>query len=199
MITPRPYISFSQMTTFEMSPEKYADRYLYNKKQRVSRNMAYGSLLAEGLENEEATGDPLLDLVMSKIPKFELMDIGFEAPLKDGKETITLLAKPDTAKKDYSAFKEYKTSVRPWTQKMADDSGQVTFYATAMWLLTGKIPQDIELVCVPVAYQSDGSLAPTGEVLRLPTERSMLDIIKMTKRIKHAWKGIKELCESELL
>lgn len=199
MLTPRPYLSFSQMTLFEMSPEKYADRYLYNKPQRTTRNMAYGSLMAEGLENEEATGDPLLDIMMAKIPKFELMDKPLEVKLPFEKGHITLLAKPDTSKADYTAFKEYKTSVRKWTQKMADDSGQITFYATAMWLHTKKIPEDIELVNVPVEYLEDGSLQPTGELVIFKTQRSMVDIIKMITRMKKAWIGINKLCEKELL
>ncbi len=199
MLTPRPYLSFSQMTLFEMSPQKYADQYLYQKKQRITRNMAYGSMLADVLENDEATGDAILDMMMIKIPKFELMDIAFEVDLKEGKKVLRLLAKPDTAKADYSAFKEYKTSTRAWTQKMADDSGQITFYATCMWLKTGKIPQDIELVNVPVKYNGDGSLTPTGEMIRLPTKRTMVDIIKMCSRMKKAWAGINKLCESELL
>lgn len=199
MNTPRPYLSFSQMTTFEMSPEKYADQYLYGKKQRITRNMAYGSLMADGLESEEATGDPLLDLMMARIPKFEVMDKSFEVDLPNGKTAIKLLAKPDTTKADYTAFKEYKTSVRKWTQKMVDDSGQITFYATAMWLKTGKIPVDIELVDVQVTYLQDGALQPTGDIWRFPTKRSMIDIIKMTGRMKKAWAGIQKLCEKELL
>lgn len=199
MLTPRPYLSFSQMTMFEMSPERYAEHYIYDQEQRVSKNMHYGSRMAEGLELDEATGDPLLDLMMSRIPKFELMDIAFEAELKDGKEVITILAKPDTCKADYSAFKEYKTSTRKWTQKMADDSGQVSFYATAAWLKTGKIPSDIELVNVPVEYDENGALTPTGELVRLPTKRTMTDIIKMTTRMRNAWHGIKALSEKELL
>lgn len=187
------------MTTFEMSPQKYADQYLFGMKQRISRNMAYGSLMADGLEDGEASGDPFLDLMMARIPKFELMDIAFEADLKDGKKTIRILAKPDTATADYTAFKEYKTSVRKWTQKMADESGQITFYATTVWLKFGFIPQDIELVNVQVAYEADGSLRPTGELWRYPTKRTMVDIIKMTARMKRAWHGIQELCQKELL
>src|SRR3990167_4964015 len=148
MITPRPYISFSQMVLFERSPELYAEQYLYGKKQRISRNMHYGSLMAEGLDNGEATGDPLLDLMMARLPKYELMDKPLEADLQDKKETIRILAKPDSAKADYTAFLEYKTSTRFWTQKMADDSAQITFYATTIWLAKGFIPQDIELVNV---------------------------------------------------
>lgn len=186
------------MTTFEMSPEKYAEKYIYEKQERTSRNMAYGSLMAKGLEDDLATGDPALDMMMARLPKFELMDKPLEADLKDGKEVIHLLAKPDSAKKDYTAFLEYKTSVRDWTQKMADDSGQITFYATTIWLKTGSIPQDIELVDVRVKYDEEGRLTPTGDILRFPTKRTMVDIIKMVSRMKRAWAGIKKLCEEEM-
>jgi len=206
------------MTLFEMSPEKYLEKYVYGKRERISRNMSYGSQMAKGLEAEEATGDPLLDLVMARLPKFELMDKPIEAilPVRGGltacinaaesettsgkePEVIHLLAKPDTAKADYTAFKEYKTSVRKWTQKMADDSGQITFYATTIWLAKGFIPQDIELVDAVVEYDPDGRLRPTGDIWRFQTKRTMVDIIKMTGRMKKAWAGIKELCKNELL
>lgn len=199
MITPRPYLSFSQMMLFEQSPERYAEQYLYGKKQRLSRNIVYGSMLAKGLEDEEATGDPLLDLVMARLPKFELMDKPLMTELRNGKEVINILAKPDTCKADYSAFKEYKTSVRKWTQKMVDESGQIGFYATAMWLKTGKIPQDIELVCAETAYGQDGTLSVTGDIWHCQTKRTMTDVIKMTGRMRAAWAGINKLCEKELL
>lgn len=199
MMTPRPYLSFSQMTLFEMNPRKYVDQYIYKNKQRISRNMAYGTVMADALENDELSGDPALDLMMMKIPKFELRDKAFEVDLPEGKKTIRILCKPDTMKADMTAFKEYKSSTRAWTQKMADNSGQITFYATGMWLKTYKIPQDIELVCVVVKYNEDGSLTPTGELVRYRTHRTLVDIIKMTGRMKRAWSGINKLCESELL
>ena len=179
--------------------------------------MQYGSMMADGLEKDEMTGDPILDLMMSRIPKFDIMDKPVEARngvrtlferdkkyyhipvLPNGKESIPIMAIPDTAKADGTAFKEYKTSVRRWSQKMADDSGQIGFYATAIWLKTGQIPADIELVNVVVDYAADGSLVPTGELIRLKTKRDMSDIIKMTKRMRDAWIGIKKLCEQELL
>lgn len=218
-MTPRAYLSFSQMTLFERSPELYAEQYLYGKKQRISRNIRLGSDVADSLQNGEDTGDPLLDFIISRLPKFELMDMAVEDPsgvwitfkrnnkevracvpvLKDKKFSIPILALPDTAKSDYTAFKEYKTSVRKWTQKMVDDSGQITFYATAVWLAKKIVPEDIELVCAETAYNPDGSLSPTGEMWRYPTRRSMVDVIRMTGRMKKAWVGINKLCESELL
>lgn len=209
------------MTVFERSPEAYAEQYLHGKRMRITRNIAYGSKMAEGLENDEATGDPLLDLVMARLPKYELRDkiieckngvaVEYRDPntgiithpiipaLDNGKERIPLLAKPDTAKSDYSAFREYKSSTRKWTQKMVDDSGQIGFYATAIWLATGKIPETIHLDDVQTAYDPDGRLYPTGNIWTFPTKRTMMDVIKMTKRIRNAWKGIKQLCEDELL
>ena len=205
------------MTTFEMSPEKWAEKYIYNKKERISRNMKYGSMLAEGLENDEANGDPLLDLMAAKLPKYDLADKVIESDsgveitnphdgkkyvvpfLQDGKEKIPLVAKPDTASHDYMKFAEYKTSVKPWSQSMADQSGQIGFYATTIWLKTGKIPLEIELVNIETAYNPDGSLTVTGKMFRFPTKRTMADIIKMTKRMRNAWHGIEKLCEKELL
>lgn len=186
------------MSLFERSPEEYAAKYLWGRKERISRNMAWGSQLAKALENEESSGDPLLDVVMARLPKFELMDKPLEAKLPDPKGWIPILAKPDTCKADYSAFKEYKTSTRKWTQKMADDSGQISFYATAIWLKTKKIPQDIELICAGTRYESGGQMTVTGEMWRFPTKRTLADCLKMTKRMRNAWHGIVALCEKEL-
>ena len=199
MITPRPYISFSSMALFEKSPEQWADIYLRDYPQYTNVNMLYGSLMANSLEKNELSGDPALDLMIENIPKFELIDKPIEANLKNGKDIIIVLAKPDTAKADYTAFKEYKTSLKKYTQKMADDSGQITFYATTIWLKTNKIPQDIELVNVQVKYTENGELTPTGELIRIPTTRTMVDIIKMIARIRKNWTLIQQFCEKELL
>ena len=199
MITPRPYLSYSQLVLFEKSKEAYAEKYLFGGKERITRNMAYGSAMAEGLEHDESTGDPYLDAMMVQLPKYELMDKPLMAELKDGKTSIPLLAKPDSAKADYTAFYEYKTSVRPWTQRMADKSDQITFYSAVILLKTALLPIDIELVDVCLVYDTNSRLMPTGEIVRLPTKRTMVDILKMYTRIRKAWKGIKELCENQLI
>lgn len=210
-------MSFSSMSLFEMSREKWANQYLFGKKQRISRNMAYGSMLASGMEHDKLSGDPILDLMMVKLPRYDLADKivedknGVEVLYKhdgktykvpymtDKKEKIPLLAKPDTMSFDGLKFAEYKTSVRNWTQKMVDESGQLTFYATAIWLKTKKIPHDIKLINVVVNYGEGGALSPTGEILTFETKRTMTDILKMTARIRRNWKEIKKFCEEELI
>ena len=66
-------------------------------------------------------------------------------------------------------------------------------------LKTNKIPQDIELVNVQVKYTENGELTPTGELIRIPTIRTMIDIIKMITRIRKNWTLIQQFCEKELL
>ena len=58
--------------------------------------------------------------------------------LKNGKELIPILARPDSIKDDMAGFKEYKTGQTAWNKKKVDELGQITFYATAIWLKTGK-------------------------------------------------------------
>lgn len=191
------------MDLLEKNPEKWKQVYLYNEKMRVNRGMAFGRTMAEGLEHGEATGDIVLDLLMERLPKFEIMDKPIEAVLKDGKRPIPLLAKPDTMKADMTAFKEYKTGQTKWTRRQVDESGQVTFYATVMFLIKGKIPHDIELVHVETAKEDNGPLdakiGATGAIHRHPTKRTMSQVLNMMVRMKKAWREIERLTAEELL
>lgn len=198
MITPRPYLSWSSMNLFESNLESWKRVYLYGERLPVNRGMALGRQMAEGLEHDEATGDPLLDLVMVSLPKFDVMDQPLETILKDGKNSVPILIKPDTMKSDMTAFKEYKTGQAPWTKKQVDESGQITFYATGIYLKTGKIPQDIELVHVQTAKVDGERLGVTGDIHRHPTKRTMTDILKMMVRMKKAWQGIQKVTTEEL-
>lgn len=196
-MTPRPYLSWTQMSLLEASPSRYVEVYLGGAKIPINRGMALGKMMADGLENDEATGDPILDMVISTLPKFELMDKEVRATLKVGKETVPLLAKPDTAKATYDAFKEYKTGpAGSWSQKKVDQSGQVTFYATTLYILTKKIPSDIELVhAITQIEEGTGRVFATGEIKRYQTARHMTEILSMMTRMRKAWAQIKDLTE----
>ena len=203
MITPRPYLSWSSMTLFENNLETWKRVYLYGERMKVNRGMAFGRTMAEGLEFGEVTGDPVLDLLIEQIPKFEIMDQPIEAVLKDGKNKIPLLAKPDTMKADLTAFKEYKTGQDSWTRKKADEWGQITFYATVLFILKGKIPSDIELIHIPTRKcdknQPDSKLEATGEIIRFKTQRSMGQVLNMMVRMRKAWIWIQRVTAEEIL
>lgn len=223
-MTPKPYISWSSINTLgDFSPAKVAkwkEIYLYDKKMNF-KGMELGKKMATGLEDDEATGDMVLDAVMADIPKFEIMDKVLEDPngeeieyfdyktkeyvtakvpfIKDGKNRIPILVKMDSSKIDGTAFKEYKTAKEHWTRKQVDESGQITFYAMGLFIKTGKIPNDIELVEIETKTRLDGKMECTGAITRHPTVRTMGQILNMMVRVKKSWSMINKICEEELL
>lgn len=198
MLHPRDYLSWSQLTLWERSPKTYEARYFRGEK-FTSRAMAFGKTMADALENEDETGDAVLDLVISKLPKLELMDKEFSAEIPGNDFVVPIVFRPDTAKKDLSAFKEYKTGVDKWDKKKVRENGQITFYAMGAWLLKKKIPTDLELVHALTRMDEAGRPEATGDVFRHPTERTMQDILLMIKRCRKAWQEIGEAYTSAAL
>lgn len=192
------------MSLFEANPETWKRVYLYGERLPVNRGMAFGRMLAEGLERDEATGDPVLDLVAVELPKYELMDIPLETVLGKGKNAVPILIKPDSMKKDGSAFIEYKTGQSRYTKKQVDEHGQITFYATGLYLEFGRIPSKIDLVHVETRKEGfegvlGGKIVATGAINVHPTTRDMRQVLKMMARMRSAWEGIKRLTAEEIL
>lgn len=224
-MTPRPYLSWSSMDQLERSEERWRAIYLRGEKTRTNRGMDFGKKMADGLEDGEATGNPLLDLMIENLPKLELMDQVIEdkekgvevdyfdnrkkewtkkivPAIRDRGRVIPILAKPDTMNEECSAFKEYKTSQEPWTQKRVDECGQLDFYATAAYLKNGRIPGGVELDNVLTAKQGsmapDGKIGATGAILRFQRKVTMVQVLRMMSRMIRAWERMEKLTE-ELL
>lgn len=198
MLTPRPHLSWSQLNLFETSPDQYREIYLNGKQIPINRGMALGKEVADALESNEETGDIIKDLVIAQLPKMDWMDYEFKAVVSIGDIEIPLLSKFDSVNKEMTALYEYKTGSTPWNQKKADKHGQITFYCVLIQAMTGKIPEDIELIWAPTEKKDDGKVELTGEILRFKTKRTTADILKMKIRMKNVWLDIKKLVEKEL-
>lgn len=203
---PEAYLNHTQLKTWENSPNSYRKIFLEGKPIGVNRGMALGREIAESLEFDIETGDPLKDLVIAQIPKFEIRDQFIYTEFEHDGTKIMLRIRPDTVKGDYSAFKEYKTGpADTWNQRKVDEDSQITFYATGLYIKlhelfgVGKIPEDIELVHAITEYDENRVPHLTGEVRRYKTSRSLKDVMKMKVRIKRCWKEIGLMLESELL
>lgn len=193
----KPCLSWTQLKLLETNEQEWIRYYIFKEPRRTNDGMEYGKKLSEALEIGGLSGDPMLDLAIAQIPMLDISEheIQTDWETKNGKKKITipLLALLDTCKKDMSAFKEFKTGQKLWTPKDVHQSGQITFYATLIWLVTKKIPQDIEHIGIPTKRQPEGHLEATGEIYTIPTKREMTDIIKMLARIKKAWIRREEL------
>ena len=200
---PEPYLNHTQMKTWETSPSSYIKFFVEGKKLGINRGMALGKSISDALELDEETGDPMKDLVIAGIPKFEegddIADEFMYMTLEHGVIKIPLRIRPDRCKKDLSAFKEYKTGPKEsWHQAKVDKDSQVTYYATGIYIKTGKIPGDIELVHAVTEKDEEGRPHLTGEIIRYRTKRTLIDVMKMKVRMMRAWKEIGAMIESEL-
>lgn len=202
---PRSYLSWSSLDLFERSKQRWIELYVrgneirYNERGQAGIDL--GRKMAGALEHDELTGDVELDLTIGNIPKFEVMEMDVRGELKRGRgeDPIPLLSKLDTAKADLSGFKEYKQGVNAWTKAKVDKNGQITFYATNVYCLTGKIPDDIELVWVPTERGMDGENRVIGDIVRFRTRRTMADVLGMMVRMRKAWDEMERVCNAELL
>ena len=200
---PEPYLNHTQLKTWETSPSSYIKFFVEGKKLGINRGMALGKSISDALELDEETGDPMKDLVIAGIPKFEegddIADEFMYMTLEHGGIKIPLRIRPDRCKKDLSAFKEYKTGPKEsWHQAKVDKDSQVTYYATGIYIKTGKIPGDIELVHAVTEKDEEGRPHLTGEIIRYRTKRTLIDVMKMKVRMMRAWKEIGAMIESEL-
>ena len=198
MLTPRPYLSWTQLDLFEKDPEGYREVYIRGGGKPENAFMKLGKEIADAMETGQETGNAMKDLVISMIPKFDDREVEISATIKMGKTEIPLFGKMDSGKKKtLDAFKEVKTGSVKWTQRRADEHGQITFYCTIIKEITKKIPEDIELVWAETVVDK-GRPMLTGKIVILKTKRTLADIIKMKARMKKAWEGIQEMMAEEL-
>lgn len=196
-MTPRPYLSYSQLTLLERSPNQYRKVYIEGDKGFTSHEMSFGSKIAELLERDEFSGNPTEDLMLSQVPKEALPEHEIYALLVAGNKTVPLIAKPDSISIDYLSVLEYKTGRGSWSQSKVDNASQLTFYATVVWILKKQIPA-LELVWIETEEGPEGTRF-TGKIRRFKTKRDMGDILRMQKRMFDAWDTIKNMTHEALV
>lgn len=198
-MTPRPYLSWSQMNTLENSERRYVGIYLGNETVPINRGMAFGRTVAESLDEDKPTEDPVLDLVLARIPNIGPTEFAIGDP--HGTDPVMLNGVPLFMRLDRFNMRtkrqahEYKTGIGKWTQKMVDESGQITFYFSGIFAKYGIRPEDIDfsLFYIPTRYDGQGRIECVGDIVEFKTKRTMVDIMAMSARQKKAWKRIQEL------
>ena len=176
-ITDERPLSWSALSSFEWSAEQWYDNYILNIKQS-SPEMTFGSMVDKKLQD-----DPNY---LPHVPRYQHMQHKMKAVF-DG---IPIIGVPDGLDYDPYKLSDYKTGKNPWTQKKADETGQLTFYALLLYLTEGLRPEvwDMAIHWLPTAYQSDFTIgfrnSTDPELITFPTKRTMLDILKFGQRIK---------------
>ena len=196
VLTPKPYLSWSQLSTWEYSVEDYRKKYILGEWDPPNKYMEFGKKFAEMLEKGEKPTDARLLNALNFMPDYPVREFKFGEFCKlKGKKPIRLYCIFDCLDPVNHKICEIKTG-KLWNQKKADEHGQVTFYAYAYYLKHNIIPQT-ELIWV-ATEEKDGGIQATGEVQIFQTKRTMKDLLAIHSRIEAAVNGISELYQKEI-
>lgn len=180
-------LSWSSLSSWEYNKEEWARKYLDGETIPPNAEMIFGSKVGKKLET-----DPTY---LPMIPRHSKMEHEFKVNIGG----ITLVGYADsfctiTKKK----LLEFKTGVKKWDQKRANEHGQLTAYLL-MNYITNKIkPEDVEvqLVWMPTKRSETGDFNIGIEFIPdienniqiFTTKRTMVDILKFAAKIKSTYK-----------
>lgn len=180
-------LSWSSISSFEYDKKSWAKRYLANVIESPSPELIFGSQTGKKLET-----DPTF---LPQIKRYNKMEYPFNVSLSG----IPLTGYADTfCDKSKKKLGEYKTGKNEWTQKRADEHGQITMYLL-MNFITHQIPPekvDVTIYWMPTKANGDFSISfvePIEENIKVfKTKRTTKDILKFAGHIKDIYKEMEE-------
>lgn len=171
-------MSYSQLSSFEYSPEGWYQSYWLGNRQPETPAMAFGKLVGDSIGTPQSM---VPSLVPPGVKEYEMRSnigdihlVGFADHFCD----VTLI------------LHENKTTDNPvkWNQMSVNKHHQLTMYALLLWLERGIEPIDIQmqLNCIPVIVGNDFLYRlPQPPVYHAyPTKRTKLEVIEYVNFIK---------------
>lgn len=197
LISPRGYLSWTQISLWLRSPELYKKHYFYGEDEYKNERMDFGSKVSTALETGEESDDDLVNMLVALLPKYDKPECEIKVPFTTPHGEVVLLGKMDTYRDVPLAFREYKTGTTKWTQKMAEGHKQLVHYATILWLLYKQIP-GCHLDWAQTKIEEDGSVGLTGQIKSFEVKITMKDILQYLATVGRVAKEIDEAYRKEL-
>lgn len=181
-------LSWSAISSFEYDPEQWYRKYVLKQEDPANAPMLFGSMIGKKLET-----DPKF---LPMIPRQNKMEFEFKCKF----EKIPLIGFADSfCAKTYRFGEEYKTGMKAWDQKRADEHGQITLYTLMNFKLRGIAPENTvwRLHWMPTKETNDFQI----EFLQgmkpqsFTTYRTMSDVLQFGARIKRVYKEMEAYCE----
>lgn len=131
---PKPYLSYSAISTFLTNPNDFRKRYYENKQLPVTPELLFGKKIGEMLERGD---ESLAHITHGDVAEKELR---FEV---DG---ITILGYIDSFRTEDKYIYEFKTGKTPWTQGRVDKHLQLDIYSLGVETLEGSVNDECMLI-----------------------------------------------------
>ena len=163
-------LSWSQISSFEWSPDEWYERYILNKRTPPTKEMLFGSMVGKKLEKDSN--------YFAEIPRSDIMEYEYNVVFNK----IHMIGFSDTQSKDNKYIGEYKTGKKAWDQKRVDNHGQLTMYALMNFIKNKVNPKDveIELHWMPTEERGDFTIdfVQPPDFKTFKTKRTMADILE---------------------
>jgi len=164
MILPKPYMSWSQLTMWLKSPDRYRKEYFESTAKLDTKYLRFGSAFANMVEDlgrlmenipnraaaiqelsreypmSEGMREVLMELDINGISEYQIgnsMRAGDSTPVCKVGGIVPCFSFLDIYKPQLNVIREYKTGKAPWTRAKVLKHDQLLFYAV-MLIATGK-------------------------------------------------------------
>lgn len=187
---PNRPLSWSAMAAFAYDKEKWYQKYILGEREPSSPAMDFGNEIGRCLAYTPE--------FMPEVPRLPLFEKKLTAKIGD----IYLVGYLDSFDPDTKAMLEYKTSSnkKKWTQKSAQDHGQILFYMFLIWKNYGVPPEMVKcsLIYIPVIESGDFTLKISQEPIKIfPVKHTTVEVLKFAAYIREVYMEMENYVEQK--
>lgn len=197
-------LSWSAISSFEWNKGQWYRKYVLKELPEDTPELLFGKMIDERIQAEP---DFLPELVRYPVLQHEMRTefngiplLGFADAYQPASTKVKSGGQSPSVNKTCAAIRDYKTGRKPWDQKRADETGQLTMYLFMLWLRDKTKPEEVEgyIDWLPTHIE-DGKIAFIEPVTihTFKTKRTMREVLAFGQRIKDTWVQMEQYCQRE--
>jgi len=160
---PKPYLSYSAISLFYKNKQQFRDRYYLNKKTPDSVFVLFGKEIHKALEKNEEK--------LSHIPRYPVSELEVRTEIGG----VPILAYIDSFHPEEKRILDFKTSMKPWTQKEVDTLMQLPFYSELIFREYGSVHPQTKIVWLETMLVPSTGLLSNGDRLELTGKHEVFE------------------------
>ena len=182
-IDPNRALSWSQIASFQWNKDQWYRKYVAGELPEVTKELEFGSMVDKKIQDDSS--------FLPKLVRYPILQHEMKCQFND----IKLIGIADTYRPKRPALRDYKTGRRPWDQKRADDTGQLTMYCLMLYWIDGIRPEQVDLYIdwLPTHVQGGKiEFIKEGDIRTFRTKRTMSQILSFGNEIMDTYNEMHE-------
>jgi hypothetical protein len=182
-----PAISWSDVIAIESNVSAWYKRATGVMGKRESPSLSYGTFVHNQIQRRAKVHPEIKNIPHGHSPEEVIVyNLRYRKGHKKVPHSFLIVGTPDDA--DDDTIYEYKTGLKLWTRKQAEDHGQLRTYALLRASVNkGKYPKRALLVSLETANDEDAGIYLTGNTRVLEVPITKLEILKIQARFIAAY------------